>query len=220
MIFLFLSLFFQFSIQAFDRLCCIIYPKRFSLRSHSFYFCLILIQWIISICSVIPVIVSKQIVYNPGGHFCQINLRDSFAFPCFFLVSYLIPLICIVYIYVKIIIYLRRRSIMERFRRRKSLNMLRHIIYMLIILIMTGVPILICFIQNRISARPVLYYGQKLNMIYVTFSHSAVMIYTLLLAANARRSLIRSIRVPYQMTTQIQQMSPIEIHLPRLAFYK
>ena len=56
-------------------------------------------------------------------------------------------------------------------------------------------------------------YGQKLGMIFVTFSHASVMIYTFLLTADVRRNFNRSLIVPYQLTTDIEHIISIEIKL-------
>ncbi|CAF2349648.1 unnamed protein product [Rotaria sp. Silwood2] len=210
------ALYHSLCIQAFYRLCCIVHTKHRSSRSYSFYICLIIIQWVISIGSIILFLLFKQIVYNPGGHFCQITLKNLFAFPFMYLIDYFLPLIFIIYIYIKIIIYLHHQSIIERFRRQQPIHMFRHIIYMLIILSITGIPLRVIFFLTHINHKLVPYYAQKLGMIFVTFSHASVMTYTLLLTTDVRRTFLRSLRVPYQMTTQIEHILPIEIYLPRL----
>ncbi len=203
------------SIQAFDRLCCIVYAKRPSSRSPSFYIYLIIIQWILSISSAIPLVLFQQIVYNSVGHFCQITVKNSFVFLYVYLLYFFIPLIITIYIYIEIITYLQRQSIIERFRRRKPIRVLRHIINMLIILSITGIPIVIIFLQTHINHRMIPSYGQKLGMIFVTFSHASVMIYTFLLTADVRRSFTRTLIVPYQLTTDIEHIISIEIKFPR-----
>ncbi|CAF3332475.1 unnamed protein product [Rotaria socialis] len=116
----------------------------------------------------------------------------------------------------KIIFYLRRRSLVERFRRKQSIQMLRHIVYMLIILSITGIPLRAIFIQAHINQKLVPYYAQKLGMLFVTFSHAGVMIYILLLTADVRRSLIQSLRFSYKIPTQIEHIAPMQINVPRL----
>jgi hypothetical protein len=185
-------LYYTLCINGFYRLCCIVYTKKKLHRSRSFFVTVVIIQWILSAPLALPAPLLGLVEYDQGVHFCQGSLRTFFIFPYLFCVCYLIPLIVILCIYGKIVMYLRQHSTGERFRKRQSLQIVQRIIWMLVVLGVAGFPHGFFFVQTHIAPDHVPIYARKIGMVTVEFSQAGAMVYTVFLTANVRRACCRT----------------------------
>jgi hypothetical protein len=181
-------LYYTLCIHGFYRLCCIVYTKQKLHQSWSFFVKLVIVQWVLSSPLALPAPLLGHVEYDQGVHFCQCSLRPLFIFPDVFCVCYLIPLMIILCIYAKIVMYLRRHSTGERFRKRHSLQVVQRIIWMLFVLGVAGFPHGFFFLQTQIAPNRVPIYARKIGMITVEFSQAGAMVYTVFLTANVRRA--------------------------------
>ncbi|CAF0719698.1 unnamed protein product [Adineta steineri] len=181
-------LYYTLCVHGFYRLCCIVYNKRNFHRSWTFFIKLVIIQWIFSCPLVLPGPLLGQVEYDQGVHFCQCSLRNLFIFPYVFSVCYLIPLIIILCIYCRIILYLRRQSAGVRCGKKYSVLVVQRITWMLLVLGVAGFPHGFFFVQTHIEPDRVPIYARKIGMVTVEFSQAGAMIYTVLLTPNVRRA--------------------------------
>jgi hypothetical protein len=184
-------LYYTLCIHGFYRLCCIVYTKQKLHKSSGFFVKFVIFQWILSAPLVLPAPLLGHVEYDHGVHFCQCSLRPLFIFPYLFCVCYLIPLVIILCIYGKIVIYLRHHSTGERFRKRHSLQVVQRIIWMLVVLGVAGFPHGFFFLQTQIAPDHVPIYARKVGMVTVEFSQAGAMVYTVFLTANVRRACYR-----------------------------
>jgi hypothetical protein len=142
-------------LKAFNRLCCIVYYTNPILKSYRCLVIIILFQWLITILLVLIIFLTDGVDYDWGSHLCIVSVRKTYQFMfmsknfnkikrlnllfLLFLVGiYYISILFISGVYIYVLYYVLHLPLLERYRRKRQLAVLRRILVLLIMLIIPG----------------------------------------------------------------------------------
>ncbi|UJR30195.1 hypothetical protein I4U23_017734 [Adineta vaga] len=124
-------------LKAFNRLRCIVYHTKPIFKS---YRCLIIILSLNILTAIFVglfLVLTNGIVYDANSYLCLITNTKPFHF-IFILIFYYISILFITSVYLYILYYVLHLPLLERFRRKRQLALLRRILFLLIMLIIPG----------------------------------------------------------------------------------
>jgi hypothetical protein len=137
----------------------VVYPARLNYQSARFQIFLICLTWICGIIYPIPILVTDQIKYDVDNQTCAIPLRLSFLTLINVCCAYMIPLGALVFIYIRMVRYIKRMS--ERVtpvntlsRAQRELKMIVRIMRLLSILLSFGLPYTIFMVMSFFNREP------------------------------------------------------------------
>lgn len=145
------SIYHSYCLQAFYRLCRIVFYKKKFLLSPMLYQILIVIQWMWIFILLIPPLFVHWYIRLPGEYFCLIPYTSILPEVYHILILYLFPLICIIITYLWITLHMRQRTrsqtmiivIVQRQRNQRDLTVIKRIILIVSILVMLRFPTII-----------------------------------------------------------------------------
>jgi len=161
--FLTCALYHSFLLQALSRFINIIYMSRLNTMKICkmspndiwFYILLIMVSWFVSFLLVIPAYTTFNVFsYFPEQYHCLISFSNVNGFIYSMLVSYLIPVCPILYIYSRVIFYVRRlpkRGVLIRTKR--EVTVIKHILKTCFGISILGLPTLFFLFQYIITGR-------------------------------------------------------------------
>jgi hypothetical protein len=101
---------YSFFLQSIYRYMNVVYPNRLFWRSVRFEVLSICLKWIFALVYPIVFMFTDDIIYNVDNQVCQFPLRFSFAIIYVSLCAYIIPVLVIMFIYLKLVRYVHRMS--------------------------------------------------------------------------------------------------------------
>jgi len=116
------SIYYSYSLQSFYRLCRIIYYKNKYFSSYKLYKMLILIQWLLTSCLLIPTLIVNWYIRLPSENYCLIPYTNLIASFYLILVLYSIPLLTIITFYILITKYIHSTTILQIKQRERNLR--------------------------------------------------------------------------------------------------
>ncbi|CAF0967914.1 unnamed protein product [Rotaria sordida] len=148
------AIYFSYCLQAFYRLCRIVFYTKKFLTSFSLNFILIICQWLLIFAFLIPPGFINWYARLPTENFCLIPYTSVIPEIYHILVLYLIPLICIGTIYIWITRFMRQTSqastlviaVIQRQRNQRDLTVIKRIIMLIGVLIVLRFPTIIFMI--------------------------------------------------------------------------
>ncbi|CAF1428873.1 unnamed protein product [Adineta steineri] len=185
-----IALNYSLCLQTYHRFITIVYSQQTSLRSMNFYIKILIIQWFIYPFLLLPIILSNEIVYQPGSFVCQISFSNIPFFIYLFILSYGIPLIFIIILHVCMIYYIQKHWKSHRQRRLTSIYVicpLQRIVLITLVLIISYLPCGIFFIYEHLYLT-VIPYAQKIILLFASLSFALTMILTFGFNRSVRRS--------------------------------
>ena len=141
----------SYYLQAFYRLCRVVFYKKRSLLSKSLFLMLIISQWLILILILLPPILFNWYAHLPTESYCLVPYTNLLAECYHIFIIYMIPLICIAVIYIWITTFIRRSSqtatirlaATQRQRNIRDLTVIRRIILLISVLFILRFPTII-----------------------------------------------------------------------------
>ncbi|UJR17056.1 hypothetical protein I4U23_003953 [Adineta vaga] len=145
-----------FVTQAFYRLCRIVYYKKRQFQLYWFYVIVTPIQVTAAFLLLSPIMLWHDIIYLPNDYYCYIPFTKLRATLWLVFSVYGIPLTCLISIYTRIIMFIRKHSanqtIIVKRRQNRDLLAVQRIFLNIIILLTLGLPtivlLFIYFITN------------------------------------------------------------------------
>ncbi|CAF1271175.1 unnamed protein product [Rotaria sp. Silwood1] len=170
---------YSYALQAIYRYISVVYPARVSWQSARFQASLIGIKWIFSIVYPLPLLLTGEIIYNVDNQICQVQLRLSPIMIYTTLCIYMIPITIIMLVYFKLFRYVHEMSkhvtpTNTLFHARRELEMVRRIVFLVIILIILGLPYMIFILMSFVTIPPK--YHFRIAYLFVDISSVFVMI--------------------------------------------
>ncbi|CAF3513584.1 unnamed protein product [Rotaria sp. Silwood1] len=159
------SMYYSYSIQAFYRLCRIVFYKKKYLVSHSLYIILIIIQWLLVLGFLVPTIFFHWYSRLPTEQYCIIPYTNIRAEIYHILLLYIIPIICITTTYIWITIFMHQRAqtsliastVLRRKRNERDLIVIKRIILLTSLLIILRFPTIIFIVYAVMSGNVFLF---------------------------------------------------------------
>jgi hypothetical protein len=173
------SLLYSFTLQAMYRYIVVVYPTRIAWQSAKVQGLLVCCSWIFSIGSLLPWLFTGDIIYIADNQLCALPFQLSVPILYNMLLTYIIPILIIMLIYLKLFLYvrqigLRATSIQTMFRARRELIMVRRIFIIIIFLLIIGLPYCIFVFMSFITNPPKYYY--RISLFFVDIGQTFVMI--------------------------------------------
>ncbi|CAF1037318.1 unnamed protein product [Adineta steineri] len=138
------TLYFGFVNQAFFRLCRIIYWRNEWIQSFLFYIIIPFIELIICALLSSPILFWHDIIYLPNDYFCYVSVSNTRDILWIFFVSFGNCILILLFIYIRITIYLRQQSTNQiiRFRQgqQRDLIVIKRIFITVGLLSILGIP--------------------------------------------------------------------------------
>ncbi|CAF1442522.1 unnamed protein product [Adineta ricciae] len=132
-------------LKAFNRLRCIIYNANPIIKSYGCLFVLLLIKLLVAILVSLFLVLTDGIDYDWNSYLCLVTDAKTYHF-IFMLSVYYISILFITSVYLYILYYVLHLPLLERYRRKRQLAVLRRILILLIMLIIPGVVTLFIII--------------------------------------------------------------------------
>ncbi|CAF0987156.1 unnamed protein product [Adineta steineri] len=141
----FFWLFYSYFLQAIYSYITVIYPTRLFWQSRKFQFFLIILIWIVGFICACPGIATGAIKYLVDDQLCEIPFHFSIVTVYNIIYIYLIPVNGIIFIYYKLILYVREMnkrvtSANTLLRAQRELKMVFRIVILISILLTLSVP--------------------------------------------------------------------------------
>jgi hypothetical protein len=148
------SIYHSYYLQAFYRLCRVVFYKKKSLVTHSLFIMLIIGQWSLTILILLPPIFLNWYVLLPTDQFCLVPYTSLGPELYHITIIYLIPLICISTVYIWITLFIRQTSRAsslvltnnQRQRNLRDLTVIKRIVVLVSVLIVLRFPTIIFMI--------------------------------------------------------------------------
>ncbi|UJR30093.1 hypothetical protein I4U23_017634 [Adineta vaga] len=185
-----IALNYSLCIQTYHRFITIVHSLQTSLHSMKFYLKIIVIQWLISPCLMLPIILSGKIIYQTGSFICQISFSNTTLFSYLFIISYGIPVLFIVTLHLSIAYHIKVHWKTNRQRRLSSTHIIcpmQRIILIILVLIISYFPCGIFFILEHLHVT-VVPYAQKIILLFASLSFALTMLLTFKFNRSVRNS--------------------------------
>lgn len=148
------SIYHSYYLQAYYRLCRVVFYKKRFLLSYSLFIMLIIGQWLLIIFILLPPILLHWYIRLPAEEYCLVPYIDLSAESYHITVIYMIPLICIAIIYIWITVFIRRSSRArltilannQQQRNQRDLTVMKRIVILISILVALRFPTIIFMI--------------------------------------------------------------------------
>ncbi|CAF0938966.1 unnamed protein product [Adineta steineri] len=136
---------YSFLLQALYRYVTVVYPQWLFYQTATCQIILIFITWIIGLAYPLEFMLRNEILYNINNQICQLPLGLSFSLIYMVLCIYVIPVLLVILIYFKLVLYVKKMSKRVTLantlvRAQRELKMVRRILILVIILIALGFP--------------------------------------------------------------------------------
>ncbi|CAF3834675.1 unnamed protein product [Adineta steineri] len=148
------SIYYSYCLQAFYRLCRVIYYKKKILLSYDLYKVLILVQWLVTIILILPTYFLKWYIHLPTEKYCLIPYTNIIGSIYLIVFLYSIPLFTIIMVYVLITRHIRSPNIIrmqERQRNLRDLTVIKRIIICVLMLVVLRFPTIIFIIYGVVN---------------------------------------------------------------------
>jgi hypothetical protein len=142
------------------------------------YIKLIIIQWLISPSIILPIILSKKILYQYGSFVCRISFLNTSLFIYLFIISYGIPLIFIIILHILIAHHIKKHWKFHQERRLSGIYIIcpmQRILIIIFVLVISALPCEIFFIREYLHLS-IVPYAHKVVLIFVSLSITLTMI--------------------------------------------
>lgn len=151
----------SFCLQAFFRLCRVVFYKKKYLLLYSLYIILTIIQWLFTISLLLPTIFVNWYIHLPTEMYCLVPYTNIGASTYLIIVLYLLPLTAITLAYAKITHFIRvttRSPTMiiatkQRQRNLRDLTVIKRIVFIVLILAVLRCPTIIFIIYGIIKGQ-------------------------------------------------------------------
>ena len=145
---LFSAMFGAFCLQAFFRLCRVVYHQYLILQRYHIQLCLIAFKWALSLAFVWFV----QIDYLPAEHYCSIPFNSLKPILTASAVAYGLPSTLLALIYFRIARYIRlhQQTLRHRHRNRRDVAVIRRTVVIVSILWTLGIPSMILVLYGYV----------------------------------------------------------------------
>ena len=148
------SIYHSYYLQAFYRLCRVVFYKKKSLLNYSLFIMLIIGQWTLTISILLPPIFLKWYVHLPTEEYCLVPYTYLLPETYHISIIYMIPLVCISVVYLCITLYIRYSSrapslilaTNQRQRNLRDLTVIKRIVILISILVALRFPTVIFMI--------------------------------------------------------------------------
>lgn len=133
---------YSYVIQALSRLFFVIFHQHKHLLHYTFHFILIICQILFSFLTVLPTLVTKDVVFRPGW-MCYVPSTSVGHVYAIFLTSYMIPLCSNIIIYAIIYCRVTKSSAVLRqssHEAKRDLRLLRNILILFLFFLSAGIP--------------------------------------------------------------------------------
>ncbi|CAF4153795.1 unnamed protein product [Adineta steineri] len=148
------SIYHSYYLQAFYRLCRVVFYKKKSLVSYSFFIMLVIGQWSFTIIILLPPFFLNWYAQLPYDQYCLVPYTHAMAEMYHILILQLIPLMCITSTYIWITVFVRYLSrtpsivlaTNQRQRNIRDLTVIKRIVILISILIALRFPSIIFMI--------------------------------------------------------------------------
>jgi len=95
---------------------------------------------------------------------------------------YFLPLAILIFIYIEILKYAKRKvtitsirqRVIEQKRRRRELQLIRRVLFLVFIIFITGFPYIFLFLLVNISRLPLPLYGHRISFMFITFGQGII----------------------------------------------
>ncbi|CAF2980857.1 unnamed protein product [Rotaria sp. Silwood2] len=199
---LYIYMYTSFCLKAFNRLRCIVYYTNPLLTSYRCLLIVILFQWLLTILLFLVIILTDGIDYDWGSHLCFIPITKTYQF-IYMMIIYYISMLFISSIYIYILYYVLHLPLLERYRRKRQLALLRRILVLLTMLIIPG--LLSSFLLVRwIFFGTIPFYSFKISTLFDTFGHTGAVITIFVSHTKIRRQYYR--RKPIRINKVIKKV--------------
>ncbi|CAF1084821.1 unnamed protein product [Adineta steineri] len=148
------SIYYSYCLQAFYRLCRVIYYKKKILLSYDLYKVLVLVQWLVTIILILPTYFFKWYIHLPTEKYCLIPYTNIIGSIYLIIFLYSIPLFTIIMVYVLITRHIRSPNIIrmqERQRNLRDLTVIKRIIICVLMLVVLRFPTIIFIIYGVVN---------------------------------------------------------------------
>ncbi|CAF1026788.1 unnamed protein product [Adineta steineri] len=164
---------YSYFLQAIHSYLIVIYPTRLFWQSAKFQFLLIILTWIAAFIYACPQIATNAIKYSVDDQICQLPLHLSFLTVYNPLFVYIIPINGIVFIYLKLIRYVKemnkRVTLVNRLlRAKKELKMVFRIVILISIFLILGIPYTIFVFMGYFTSPPKYHFRIALTFIEIS----------------------------------------------------
>ncbi|CAF1301923.1 unnamed protein product [Adineta steineri] len=163
----------SYLLQAIYRYITVIYPTRLFWQRKQVQGFLIGVTWMCAFIFIIPHVVTGEIQYNADNQICETPFRLSFIIIYNIIYVYFIPLNSIMFIYVKLILYVKeinkRATIVNTVSRaQQELRMVHRIVILVMILLVLGVPYTIFVIMGFFTEPPKYHFRIAFTFVYIS----------------------------------------------------
>ncbi|CAF0804593.1 unnamed protein product [Adineta steineri] len=192
----FFWLFYSYFLQAIYSYITVIYPTRLFWQSKKFQFFLIILICIIGFIGACPSIVTGEIKYLIDDQLCEMPFHLSIATVYNVIYVYLIPINGIMFIYFKLILYVREMnkrvtSANTLLRAQRELKMVFRIVILISVLLILSVPYTIFLFMGFFTSPPKYYL--RIAAIFVESSLLSVMIVIFKFTDPVRASIMKKL---------------------------
>ncbi|CAF1292779.1 unnamed protein product [Rotaria sordida] len=199
----------SFCLKAFNRLRCIVFHTHSILTSYRCLLIVIVFQWLITILLFLAIILTDGIDYDSGSHLCFIPITKTNQF-IFMMIIYYICMLFVLSVYMYILYYVLHLPLLERYRRKRQLALLRRILVLLIMLIIPG--LLSSFLLfHWIFFGTIPSYSFKISTLFDTFGHTGAVITIFVSHSKIRRQYYRRKTIQINKVIKKVQLDNFEL---------
>lgn len=178
-------------LQALHRLFVIVFSSRSTLQCPKTLIIMVIIQWIFSLTFCLP----KVNPYPMISDICLGPFHRRYVFIHLSIAVYLLPTTLLIIIYTTIFCYIRKKtsayvlqSTSPKHRLHREVSILRRIIIPVFIMLLTGLPLAIFFIQGQFSLKTP-EYAVRMAIIFLTAGTALAMLINLIFTDSIRQHL-------------------------------
>jgi len=189
---------FSFALQAIYRYIIVVYPNRLFCQSARFQGLLICLTWIFGIVYFIALMFIGEIIYNADNQICQLPLQLSFSIIYAMCGGYIIPILMIMFIYLRLVRYMKKMSkrvtpvnILSRAKR--ELKMVQRTVILITILIILAFPYILFIFMSFFNSAPK--YHFRIADVFADASLVLVMIILFQFTEPLKTSMMKRIKV-------------------------
>ena len=150
---------YSYFLQSAYRYIIVVYPNRLFYQSFRFQSFLICLTWILDLIYPFVFIFTGNIIYNVNNQICQLPLQLSFS--VFYIICYgcVIPVLMIMFIYLKLVRYVKGMSkritpVNTLSHAQRELKMVQRIVILVMIFLTLGMPYVIFFFISFFTNTP------------------------------------------------------------------
>ncbi|CAF0738088.1 unnamed protein product [Adineta steineri] len=173
----------SYLLPAIYRYFVVVYPNRVLWQSVKIQMSLICLTWIFAFVYPIAFLFTGDIVYNVDNQICQMTLKLSFPIIYMAFCAYMMPVSMIMFIYFKLVQYVREISkhitpVNTLSRAKLELKMVRRIVILISILLILGLPYTIFIFMSFFNSAPKYHFRIAYIFINVSFLLVIITLYT------------------------------------------